>query len=261
MNTVPGESKHALAPRSIPGAVRGGRRLLDAIVEVHGQVGDGLNDQDLTCLLQASGLPTEAGFAFLSFSNHSATLSVPPQDPADWYPPQGRVAPEKERLATAIAAKYQLALYEPPDQNIGCFPRLDEPPVHRHLEFTNEVGTVVVVHPQYMRIRLFAALPGAQNLPSNPLFPLHLGPSLLQDLSVLYQSRAVCAITEPIQCLQPGEWRQPCPGAGNVGEPCRVSDALREEWTHKFEQPLKPSAGRPADRSRSPSRQVPRNHA
>jgi len=112
---------NAAATPSTPGAARPGRRLLDAIVETRALVGDGLSDQDLTCLLQASGLPTEAGFSFLSFSDHCATLSVPPQDLAEWYPPEGWLTPEKERLATAIAAQYQLALCQPPDQNLGCF--------------------------------------------------------------------------------------------------------------------------------------------
>jgi len=261
MNTSLCEPRNAPATPATPGAARHGGRLLDTIVEIHAQVGDGLTDQDLTCLLQASGLPTEAGFGFLSFSNLCATLNVPPQDPADWYPPEGWIAPEKKRLATAIAAKYQLALYEPPDQNIGCFPRLDEPPVHHHLELTNEVGTVVVVHPRYLRIRLFAALPGARHLPGTPLLPIPLGPSLLWELSSLYRSGAARAVPELPDWLGRSPRQESSPDPGNLGELVWASDALGKEWTHMFEQPLKPSAGRAEDRRRSPSRHVPHNHA
>ena len=238
-----------------------GSGLLDAIVELHGLVGDGLTDQDLTCLLHASGLPTEAGFAFLSFSHHCATLSVPPQDLADWYPPTGWIAPEKERRATAIAAKYQLALCQPPDQDVGVFPRLDAPPVRHHLELANAGETVIAVHPCYLRIRLFAALPGTRHLPGAPLLPIPFGPSLLQELSSLYPVGVVRTAPQLRDWSQLSAGQAFSPDPGNLGELEWASGALGEEWTQMFEQPLKPTAGHTVNGSRSPSRQGLHNHA
>lgn len=252
---------NAPTTRTSQAAPTDGPSLLDIIVEVHGQVGDGLTDQDLTCLLNANGLPTDAGFAFLSFSDHCATLSVPPQDLADWYLPTGWIAPEKERLATAIATKYQLALWQPPDHDVGVFPRLNAPPVRHHLELANAGETVIAVHPRYLRIRLFAALPGIRHLPGVPLLPVPRGPSLLQDLSSLY--RGGVARTAP---RRPG-WSQLrvgqtfSPDPGNLGELGRASSALGEEWTQMSEQPWKPTAGPAENGSRSPSRHVLHNQA
>lgn len=249
------------APPTAPGADGHSRRLLDAIVEIHAHVGDGLTDQDLTCLLLASDLPTEAGSSFLSFSNHCATFKVPPQDPADWYPPGGWIAPEKKRLAGAVAAKYQLALDEPPDRDLDVFPRLDAPPVRHHFELTRLGESVIVAHPRYLRIRLFATLPGARCLGSTPRLPLHLGPALLQDLSSLYRGRGARATPPVLGWRQAWPDLEPFPVAGNLGESPGASDALREEWTHIHEQLREGTAGRAEDGKRARSRQVPHNHA
>jgi hypothetical protein len=162
--------------------------LLESIRTIRASVGDGLNDDELTRLLRETALPAESGFAFLSFSDGCVTLSVPRQNPAYWYPKKGWIAAEKERMARAIAAKYQLSLCEPPDQTPSClFPRSDPPTIHHHLELTNQVETIVVAHPHYLKIRLFGAAPPGWHV-WNAQTPVPLGPELLQDLSALYQA-------------------------------------------------------------------------
>lgn len=164
-----------------------GTHLLDRIAAVRASVGDGLNDDELTRLLQRTGLPTEAGFVFLSFSGGFVTLSVPPQDLVNWYPDKGWIVAAKERVARAIAEKYGLSLCEPPDQSPNFFlPHSDSPTRHHHLELTNQVETVVVAHPQYLKIRLLGATAATRYL-RNSQTPLLLGPALLQDLAALYQ--------------------------------------------------------------------------
>lgn len=164
------------------------KHLLDAIRAIREIVGDGLNDIELTRFLRNAALPTEAGFAFLSFSERFVTLSVPQQDLADWYPEKGWIAPEKERIVRAIAEKYELSFSEPPDQTFGllCSPA-DSPTLRHHLELTNRWETVIVAHPSYLKVRMLGSTSGSRLL-SDQKVPLLFGPELLQDLSALYQA-------------------------------------------------------------------------
>jgi len=132
--------------------------LLDAIRTIRASVGDGLNDNELTRFLRDSALPTEAGFAFLSFADGFVTLTVPPQDLTSWYPEKGWIVPEKERIARAIAEKYQLSLHEPPDVDSSyVYPRPDSANPHHHLELGNREETAILAHPHYLKVRLFGA--------------------------------------------------------------------------------------------------------
>ena len=161
--------------------------LLDTIKTIRAKVGEALNDDELTRFLQECTLPTEAGFAFLIFSNGHVTLSVPRQDPADWYPQVGWIAPEKERIAGAIAEKYGLSFYEPVDVISGFQNHhAGAATIHHHLEFTDGRQTVIVAHPLYLKVRLFGKSPD-HRYAWEPLFPLPLGPDLLQDISSLYE--------------------------------------------------------------------------
>jgi len=159
-----------------------GTHLLDAIRASRESFGDGLNDDEFTrLLLLRAPLPTEAGFAFLSYARGVVTLSVPEQNVASWYPQKGWIAPEKERIAQAIAKKYGLSLFEPPDTS----PRCGEPGPHHHLELGSRRETVIQAHPNYLKVRLFGQSladrfdPEAKNR-------LEVGPALLEDLAVLY---------------------------------------------------------------------------
>jgi len=166
-----------------------GIHLLDVIRAARESVGEGLNDDELTrLLLLDTQLPTEAGFTFLSFSGGVVTLSVPQQDVAKWYPEKGWVAPEKERVARAIAEKYELSLGEPPDLVSSFrFPNSEQVTVHHHLELATRRETVVIAHPRYLKVRIYRdATDGVFGMGTRN--PFELGPELLRDLSALYLS-------------------------------------------------------------------------
>jgi len=159
--------------------------LLDAIKAFKSSVGDDLNDDELTRLLLISAaLPTEAGFAFVSYCDRNITLSVPPQNLADWYPEKGWISQPKEKAAQAIAKKYELTLCEPPDAQYVC---LDCPNPHHHLEFSNKRETIILVHPRYLKVRLFLITDNTRSVKA-ALRSLPLCPNLLCDLSTLYQA-------------------------------------------------------------------------
>ena len=81
-----------------PTITKPAKHLLDAIKSFKSSVGDDLNDDELTRLLLISAaLPTEAGFAFVSYCDRNVTMSVPKQDLADWYPDKGWISPAKEK--------------------------------------------------------------------------------------------------------------------------------------------------------------------
>ena len=167
------------------------RGLLETIRALQASVGDDLNEDEVTRLLRESALPIEAGFRFLSFSDGVVTLTVPRQELANWYPERGWIMPEKEEIARAIAKKYELSLLEPPDVNSSAlYPRPDSPGPHHHLELSNRRETVVVAHPQYLKIRLFSRPSGFLHTPGARI-PLLLSPELLEDLSFLYKSESV----------------------------------------------------------------------
>ena len=167
-----------------PAAAESDKYLLDNIRAIKTSVGDGLNDDEFTRLLQKTVLPTEAGFIFLSYSDRCLALSVPRQDPADWYLQNGWITAEKEKIARMIAEKYKLSLSEPPDARHAC---VETPQPHHHLELCNKWETIVVAHPQFLKIRLFT-LADAARYGRSAQRPLALGPELLNDLASLYGS-------------------------------------------------------------------------
>ena len=164
-----------------------GLHLLDVICATKESIGEGLNDDELTrLLLLSTKLPTEAGFTFLSFSGGVVTLSVPQQDLAKWYPDKGWIAPEKLKTAKAIAKKYELSLFEPPDLVSLRYLNPDDASVLHHLELAAREETVVVAHPKYLKVRVCRDVAdGVFTMKVRK--PLALGPELLQDLSALYR--------------------------------------------------------------------------
>jgi len=155
--------------------------LLEAIGAIWDSVGEGLNDNEFTRLLQQLALPTEAGFDFLSFSDGMVMLSVPRQESANWYPEQGWISPEKEKIAQMIARKYDLTLVEPPDVTSAC----QTANTRHHLEFNGLWDTAIVAHPQYLKVRLIGTVSGSR-LARGAWGPLGLARGLLKDLSALY---------------------------------------------------------------------------
>lgn len=158
--------------------------LLDAINSIWTSVGDALNDNDLTHFLAAAGLPAEAGFTFLSYSDGCVILAVPKQNPDDWCSETGAIAVAKEKIAGDIAKKYGLLLCEPIDGP----PTFQPQSVRRHLALANSRQTVVVVHPLFLKITLLGrSLEHVYG--KEPQFPLRLGPDLLKDISLLYAGK------------------------------------------------------------------------
>jgi hypothetical protein len=160
-----------------------GKHILQIIREIHTSIGDGLNDNEMMCLLQRMNLPTEAGFTFLSYSDRVVTFCVPAQDAAVWYTEKCWIPEEKERIAGEIAMKHGLSLCKPPDT---LYPGKDAPNPHHHLEMCADHESIVVVHPQYLKVRLFMAA-GTARLKHGALRPVPLDLNLLEDLAALYQ--------------------------------------------------------------------------
>ena len=159
--------------------------LLETILAIRSSVGEGLSDDELTRLLGTT-LLSEAGFGFLSFSKGWVTLTVPEQDLASWYPEQGWIAPEKEKVAGVIAEKYELSLYEPVDTATSYWHPAQGPQlVHHHIELRDAQQTVIVAHPQYLKVRILGRSE-RYRYDWEALCPVTLGPKLLQDLSALY---------------------------------------------------------------------------
>lgn len=179
MNTL-STTPRTMTPKS-------GARLLDSINAIWASVGDGLNEDELTRLLQRKALPVEAGFVFLSLSHEFLTLSVPPQDFAKWYPEQGWITAEKEKIARAIAEKYGLSVYEPVDVFTNYWQsQADLSAAHHHLEFSDRWQTVIIAHPHYLKVRL-SGESSAHRYVGEPHCPLTFESNLLTDLSALYR--------------------------------------------------------------------------
>jgi hypothetical protein len=163
-------------------------RLLEAIKAIRTSIGDGLNDDEFTRFLQKTPLPSEGGFGFLSYCSGFVALSVPPQDTAKWYREKGWIAADKSKLARAIADKYGLSMYEPPDCVAGPRGTHGDTSPHgcHHLEMSFNRETIIVIHPHYLKIRLFRTAAGTiHGWGAHRQEPF--GPDLLQEISRLYE--------------------------------------------------------------------------
>jgi len=114
------------------------------------------------------------------------TLTVPEQDLTSWYPEQGWIALAKENVARTIAEKYELSLYEPFDKATNVWHPPKAPEVaHHHVEMSDGWQTVIVAHPQYLKVRVLGRN-GRFRYDREALCPVALGPEILPDLSALY---------------------------------------------------------------------------
>lgn len=160
LDELPGaiDPEPAAAGNDSPKLTHGLVRLVNNVVELRKDVGDGLNDFEFTFLLHRKlGAPID-GFSILSFSEGTITLNVPEQDLNKWFSETAWIEPSKEAEARAIAARYGLNLCEPPDKLSYILP---SPRAHHHLELVTRWETVVVAHPLYLKIRIFSV--GADN--------------------------------------------------------------------------------------------------
>lgn len=159
-------------------------RLLDIILNYRFGIGDGLTDEEFSRFLKEAKLPAERGFSFLCYCGGFVTFSVPQQRELDWYTPDGRIQMAKENIARDLAQKHELFLYEPPDLVIRWC-HMSNP--HHHLQFNNELGPVVVAHPQYAKVRLIEPT-GPTRFAGGMMRTVSLGPDVLSELATLYGS-------------------------------------------------------------------------
>ncbi len=148
--------------------------LLEIIRALRACVGDGLSEQELSRIVQAAEVPQEAGFGFRSVQDGFVVLSIPPQDPANWYRENGWITCEKEQAAIGIATKYGLFLFESSDTGSNPLDLESSSPCIRHqIELNDGCDTLVIAHPDRLKVRLFSSTTSM--------------PGFLQDLSALYQ--------------------------------------------------------------------------
>ena len=172
------------ANRDCIDAVSTDSTLLDRIRALRAATHDGLNDSELTHLLLADCPVSEEGFSFACFSDGCVTLAVPRQNTADWYPPDGWIASGKEALARELAERHGLEISEPPDST-GFWGSVDAGRIHHHLALYNSRETVIVIHPRYLKIRLFGKEPGVTG-GCGGATALFGGTNLLRELASFY---------------------------------------------------------------------------
>ncbi len=154
--------------------------ILARIRELNRELGEGINEDIVSDLIQWEGASCEHGFAFLRISEGFAVFSVPSQNHANWYGKVGRLAVERKEIARKIAKKYHLHLYEPPAG--GGYIR----ECHHHFELMHEDQTLIVAHPRYVKIRITGR-------------PVIQERNLLENLSALYHDTSSPAQLKP--CL------------------------------------------------------------
>ncbi len=85
-----------------------------------------------------------------------------------------------------IPEKYELSIYEPLDKATNVWHPVKPPEVaHHHVEMSDRLQTVIVAHPQYLKVRVLGRSE-RYRYDWEALGPVHLGPEILQDLSALY---------------------------------------------------------------------------
>lgn len=160
--------------------------LLDRFKTLRASFGGSLNDDELTRLVRDM-VPAECGFSFLGYSTGFVLLGVPHAKSDGW--PNER---ENEQIARDIAQKHGLHLCELGEISPSLNPD-GATQVCQRFELSDGRRTVIVAHPQYLKLRLFVNSPH-QRYSWEPLCPLTFSPDLLQDLSLLY-----CSRTKPVR--------------------------------------------------------------
>jgi hypothetical protein len=150
--------------------------LLELIRGIRARAGDGLEDEEFAFFLQGRNLPEDSGFTFMCFHDGCVTLAVPPQDGISWDQ-SGWIAPAKEIIGVELAQKHGLILSAPPDAppalvSSGAWE------YHHHLRLSNRKETLIIAHPEFLKIRLYDT---RMNL------DIPLAPELLKELSALYK--------------------------------------------------------------------------
>ena len=106
---------------------------------------------------------------------------VPKQKGEGWYDEKGWIKKEKMEAGKKIAEKYQFTISQPPDSKNST---ADNPHPHHHLQLSSPQETMVIIHPQFVKIRLYT-IASHTTKAERPLKKCEL----LKDLGELYGSK------------------------------------------------------------------------
>jgi hypothetical protein len=152
--------------------------LLEHIRTMRVEVGDELSDNEFTRLMWESKPPRQGGFTFLSFCDRFVMCGVPKQNAEGWYDEKGWIKKEKIEVAKKIAEKYHFTFSQPPDSRN---PSVENPRPHHHLQLSSPQETMVIIHPHFVKIRLYTIASHTTKV-ERPLLKCEL----LKDLGELY---------------------------------------------------------------------------
>jgi hypothetical protein len=155
--------------------------LLEHIRTMRTEVGDELSDNEFTRLMWESKPPRQDGFTFLSFCDRFVMCGVPKQRTEDWYEEKGWIKKEKIEIAKKIGEKYHFTFSQPPDSKNQS---ADNPRPHHHLQLSSPQETMVIIHPHFVKIRLYTIASHTTRV-ERPLQKCEL----LKDLGELYGSK------------------------------------------------------------------------
>jgi len=154
--------------------------LLEHIRTMRAEVGDELSDNEFTRLMWESKPPKQGGFTFLSFCDRFVMCGVPKQQAESWYDEKGWIKKEKMEAGKKIAEKYEFTISQPPDSKNST---VDNPHPHHHLQLSSPQETMVIIHPRFVKIRLYT-IASHTTKAERPLKKCEL----LQDLAKFYGS-------------------------------------------------------------------------
>jgi hypothetical protein len=182
------ESKAAIIGKTVTQTTED---LLETVKYNRAMAGDTLEDDEFSFLMLQKRLPAEADFKFLCFHNGCVTVSVPVQDDECWHPAQGWISFEKEKVAALVAKKYKLMVSEPPDAALRSLVPYGMA-IRHHLQLWNRKETIVIAHPEFLKVRLYASDTGL-------VFPPM--PGLLKDLAALYRPQLLATLASEFDYL------------------------------------------------------------
>lgn len=173
--------KHAEDMRDAQGE-KPSDNLLKRIQSMREEAGDEVNDEEFTRLLREAKLPEQEGFTFLSYCDRFVMFTVPQQQADDWYQEKGKINSEKLEVAKKIGKKYEFTVSQPPDAKNSSS---DNPHPHHRLQLSNPLETMVIIHPQFLKIRLYTLASNTSRV-ERPLKKCEL----LKDLAELYGGKS-----------------------------------------------------------------------
>jgi hypothetical protein len=160
-------------------------RLLDQIRSFRHEIGDGLNDDEITRLIRRASLDEDSEFEFLSYSSGFVTLCSREKCIGRRISNEMWVSPKRMECAVNIAAKYGLEVYEPlnVDNTFTVFGGSQTR--QRHFEFAFRQETIAIAHSVYIKVLLY--MPKSLMLRhKTELNQVFSSSALLADLAQLY---------------------------------------------------------------------------